>query len=163
ARAGSSEAEGCVRALRAGVDLLLYPHDPEAVVEGLEAAARSDRGLEEHIAGASLRRQQAAHRQRPSQSGAGVPAFPGGRGEALCRESLKLLRGDLPSARGGVALEIVDDDAGGPYPLPPRDAFERELRRLGLPVSPQGQRVVLLFADVKSWKGRATLSTESLT
>jgi beta-glucosidase-like glycosyl hydrolase len=162
AKGGASEADGCIRALRAGVDLLLYPHDPEAVIEGLEVAVLNDRGLEEHIAGASLRRQQAAHRQRPSQSGAGVPALPTGRGEALCRESVKMLRGDLPRLSGNVAIEIVDDDLGGPYPLPPRDAFERELKKLGVGISADGQKVVLVFADVKSWKGRAGLSQESM-
>ncbi len=162
AKGGASEADGCIRALRAGCDLLLYPHDPEAVIELLVAAARSDRGLEEHIASASLRRQQAAHRQRPSQSGAGVPEFPDGRGEELCRRSIKVLRGDLPVLKNGLSIEIVDDDLGGPYPLPPRDAFERELARLGVTPSPGGPRVVLVFADVKSWKGRAGLSQDSM-
>jgi beta-glucosidase-like glycosyl hydrolase len=162
AKGGASEADGCIRALRAGVDLLLYPHDPEAVIEDLTAAARSDRGLEEHIASASLRRQQAAHRQRPSQSGAGVPEFPAGRGEKLCRDSVKALRGDMPKLAGTVSLEIVDDDLGGPYPLPPRDAFAKELAKHGVTVGAGGTRVVLVFADVKSWKGRAGLSKESM-
>ncbi len=162
AKGGGSEAEGCIRALRAGVDLLLYPHDPEEVIEALAAASLNDRGLEEHIAGASLRRQQAAHRQRPSQSGAGVPEFPAGRGEALCRESVKALRGDMPKLAGTVTIEIVDDDLGGPYPLPPRDAFAKELAKRGVTVGPGGTRVVLVFADVKSWKGRAGLSKESM-
>lgn len=162
AKGGASETEGCIRALRAGCDLLLYPHDPDAVIEGLAAAAANDRDLEDLIAQASLRRQQANFGVAPDRarrSGASVQA---GRGEELCREAVKLLRGDMPRVQGPVTIEIVDDDLGGPYPLPPRDAFARELERLGVKVAPGGRRVVLVFADVKSWKGRAGLSQESM-
>lgn len=162
AKGGANEADGCARALRAGCDLLLYPHDPDAVVEGLESASRSDRGLSDHIAQSSLRRQQVSQLPAKPQPSPHEMKALAERGAQICRDSVKMLRGDQPSLGGGVSIEVVDDDRGGPYPLPPRDAFEGELRRLGVDVSPKGRRVVLVFADVKSWKGRAGLSAESL-
>jgi beta-glucosidase-like glycosyl hydrolase len=162
AKGGSSEVEGCLRALRAGCDLLLYPRDPEAAIDGIESAARSDRGLETHTAQASLRREEALHRVAADTPAPGALAGYAERGAALCQASVKMLRGDPPKVRGAVSIEIVDDDAGGPYPLPPRGAFAGELKRLGVEVAAKGERVVLLFADVKSWKGRAGLSADSV-
>jgi beta-glucosidase-like glycosyl hydrolase len=162
AKGGASEAEGCIRALRAGCDLLLYPHNPDAVIEGLTEAAANDRDLEDLIAQASLRRQQANFGVAPSRARKSGASVQPGRGEALCREAVKQLRGDMPRLAGSVSIEFVDDDQGGPYPLPPRDAFERELARLGVSVAAGGTRVVLVFADVKSWKGRSGLSQDSM-
>ena len=58
-------------------------------------------------------------------------------------------------------MDVIDDDLGGPYPVPARDAFVAELLSRGVHVAPDGLPVVLLFADVKSWKGRAGLSPQS--
>lgn len=151
----TTEAEGAVRALAAGCDLLLYPKDLAWVVAAIEEAAADgtlpERRLEEAIA----RRRAAVERVR----GAGVAASPlSVSGESpLVRESLLVLRGSLPRLEGPVSVHVVDDDIGGPYPLPPRSAFAAALRERGIGVGPGPERVVLLFADVKSWKGRATL------
>ena len=55
----------------------------------------------------------------------------------------------------------MDDDLGGPYPLPLRTAFAEALRAEGVEVRGEGERVVLLFTDVKSWKGHVELSASS--
>jgi beta-glucosidase-like glycosyl hydrolase len=163
ARGGVSETEGAIRALLAGCDVLLYPHQPAEVIAGIGAAIQNrDMALAGHVAQASLRREQAVRRAGPPQPLSDATlAIHRERGEALCRDSVRMLRSDPAPLPGAVEISIVDDDAGGPYPLPPRSAFQAELERLGTQVRPGGERVVLLFADVKSWKGRAGLSAES--
>jgi len=83
------------------------------------------------------------------------------RGEAICRRAVTILRGEPPKPRGAVSVEIVDDDAGGPYQLPSRTTFADALRAEGVETRGDGERVVLLFTDVKSWKGHVELSASS--
>ncbi len=71
------------------------------------------------------------------------------------------LRGEPRPAPAAVELIVVDDDAGGPYPVPPRTAFAAELAERGVTLEAGGERVVLLFSDVKAGKGRTTLSSAS--
>jgi len=155
--------ESAVRALLAGCDLLCYPKDLAAALDAVRAAAAVDRGnIVDLAARSGLRREEAVARAAaPQPLGDAELAAHQARGAALCAASVQLLAGDPPRLSGAVRLEIVDDDAGGPYPLPPRSAFGDELRRLGVEVREDGERVVLLFADVKSWKGRAGLSRAS--
>jgi beta-glucosidase-like glycosyl hydrolase len=163
ARAGASESEGAIRALLAGCDILLYPHEPVDVITGIAAAIQGgNTELAGFVAQSSLRREQTVRRAGPTQTLSDATlAVHRAHGEALCRDAVRMLRSDPPALRGAAEISIVDDDAGGPYPLPARTAFQAELERLGVEVRPGGQRIVLLFADVKSWKGRAGLSTES--
>ena len=162
AKAGAKESDGAIKALEAGCDLLLYPHEPEEVVAGLNAAVDTRRALGAAIEDAALRRDHAVRGcQAPERLPDAVLAKQREEGAAMCRDAVTLLRGEPAKPRGAVQIEIVDDDAGGPYPLPRRTAFAEELKRLGVDVQPGGERVVLLFADVKSWKGRSGLSAES--
>jgi beta-glucosidase-like glycosyl hydrolase len=158
---GQSEAQGSVRALLAGCDLLLYPRDLNGVIAALHEAAGPKDGIGAHAARAAWRRDDAARRALPPQLlSHGDASEYRARGEALALASVRLLRGEMQRA-GAVSVEIVDDDVGGPYALPPRTSFGDELKRLGVESGPRGARVVLLFADVKSWKGRSTLSDTS--
>jgi hypothetical protein len=59
-----------------------------------------------------------------------------------------------------VRVEVIDDDAGGPYRNPPRSVFGDALRAHGVELAEDGARVVLVFCDVKSWKCRAGLAPE---
>jgi len=160
-----SEGQGAVRAIHGGCDLLLYPHDMEAAIDGITGAVQSgDRALAGLAAQSSLRRETTVLKAaEPARLPDATLKAHQVRGAALCLGAVKLLRGDPPTLQGAVEIHVVDDDAGGPYPLPPRDAFQRELERLGVSVRAGGQPVVLLFADVKSWKGRAELSQDSVT
>ena len=161
---GGGEADEAVRAVRAGCDLLLYPHDLDAVLEALG----KERGTGRHSVSdlgtrAGLRRAEAAARAaEPAPLPDATIAANRERGAVLCAEAIWPLRDDVPRLSGSVRIEIVDDDAGGPYPLPPRSAFADELGKLGVEVSPRGRTVVALFADVKSWKARAGLSAGTL-
>jgi len=162
AQRGIGEAEGAVAALEAGCDLLLYPKGLEAVAHAVEEAVAEGGAL----AGMAP---EAAAKRRDAATWAGGPAFlteaelagHRERGEALCRRAVTLLRGEPPKPRGAVSVEIVDDDAGGPYPLPTRTTFADTLRAEGVEMRDDGERVVLLFSDVKSWKGHVELSASS--
>jgi hypothetical protein len=76
-----------------------------------------------------------------------------------------MLRGEPPPCRPPCILPIVDDDVGGPYLVGPRDVVEGELRRAGVavgqPDTGNPQRVVLVYSEPRSWKGRADLGPES--
>lgn len=152
AKGPGGESEGARRVIAAGGDLLLYPHDPAAVVRGLEGVdvLTPLRRLD-----AAIARVRPGSRLTPAERQANA-AF----GRELAQRAVLLLRGEPVRGRG-VALAIVDDDAGGPYPLPPRTAFAEALQHAGVELRPDGAPVVLVFADVKSWKGRAGLSAES--
>ncbi len=158
----AGEQAGAVRALESGCDLLLYPHDVAGVVAALERGAASG-ALEARRLDASLARRLAAAERvaAASRLGAIELARHQGRARALARAAVRPLRGAPRAARLVVDLVVVDDDAGGPYPVPPRSAFADELAARGVRVAAGGERVVLLFADVKSGKGRATLSAAS--
>ncbi len=159
---GSGEQAGAVQALNAGCDLLLYPKDVGGVVAALEAGAASG-ALDARRIDASLarRREAAEGAARPARLPDAELERQRDRGRALCRSAVRLLRGEPRRVPAAVAVEIVDDDAGGPYPLPPRSAFAEALAAGGAAGSAGGERVVLLFADVKGWKGRASLSEAS--
>jgi hypothetical protein len=79
---------------------------------------------------------------------------------------VRLLRGELPSLGTSVSVTIVDDDVGGPYTIPPRDVFTRELMGRGLNVprypEPGTRHIVLVYAEPRSWKGRGDLGARSM-
>jgi beta-glucosidase-like glycosyl hydrolase len=157
------EARGAVRALSAGCDLLLYPHDAASVAAALERAVAAGELARRHIDGSLRRRAAAAARAAgPAALTEAELAAHRARAGELARHAVALLRGPPPMAPArGVALEVVDDDAGAAYPVPPRDAFAQVLADAGVQLDAAGERVVLLFADVRAWKGRAGLSAET--
>ncbi len=62
-------------------------------------------------------------------------------------------------------MSIVDDDVGGPYTVGPRDLFHATLRDAGISLVQRAtgnvQRIVLVYAEPRSWKGRADLGARS--
>jgi beta-glucosidase-like glycosyl hydrolase len=168
---GLDEAQGAVRALQAGCDLLLYPSDVACVAHALEAAAGSGALDADLLEIAAMRRREAVERvAEPLAMGPRDLEAHQAQGEAFRVESVQLLRGALPPAPRAVRVAVVDDDAGGPYPLPPRHAFAEALRARGVRVEEAGAEgvrpaaaplVLLVFCDVKSWKCRAGLSDEN--
>jgi beta-glucosidase-like glycosyl hydrolase len=162
ARQGTGEAAGAVRALAAGCDLLLYPQHPADVVDAIERAAGSG-GLERRRLDAALARRAAALQAAgaPRPLGAADLAAHRQRADELARSAVRLRRGELGRPPAAVELEVVDDDAGGPYPVPPRTVFAAQLASRGVALRRGGERVVLVFAEVKAWKARAALSAAS--
>lgn len=156
------EAAGAVRALQAGCDLLLYPKDVDAVVAALEGAAASGALAPDAVDEALARRAAALDRAAaPCELSDMSRGEHRTRANAMALRAVRWLRTPRPRPPEAVDLVVVDDDAGGPYPVPPRSAVAEALAARGVRMGAGGERVVLLFCDVKSWKGRASLSADS--
>ncbi|HEX3276096.1 MAG TPA: glycoside hydrolase family 3 N-terminal domain-containing protein [Gemmatimonadales bacterium] len=158
---GRRESDAAVEAIRAGVDLLLYPNDARRVRDALSQAMASG-ALESARLAEALRRYDralvSATRATPP-----VTRGPYDSAEALADALLEqgMLRGAAPRLRGPIDLLVVDDDLGGPYPPGPTDGAARVLgpERMGRYAG--GSRVVLAFAEPRAWKGRSGFSPES--
>jgi beta-glucosidase-like glycosyl hydrolase len=163
AGAGGTAEPTPLAALRAGVDLLLYPADPVATAALLEREAAGPAGGA-RIAEA-LARYEAALAAAPVDL---VPERMPPAGSAVAAAdwllSGPLLRGQAPALRAPLELVVVDDDQGGVWPASPNDWTERLLRERGVTLGdgPGGSRVVLAFAEPRASKGRAGFGPESL-
>ncbi len=178
ATAAAPEGAAAAAAVTAGCDMLLYPTDWAGVVRALEQVA-PDR------AGQALDR----YEKTVASWGTGNPGAPP-RGQlstldgeqlaehqkfadSLADRAVHLLRGSTPSLMRNLDIAIVDDDVGGPYSIPPRDVFHKTLRDSGFRAAPgrgpgagrsPGARhsILLVYAEPRSWKGRADLGGASL-
>lgn len=163
-----TEPRASVRALAAGVDLLLYPEGIEAVVDAIHAAVASGELRTEPLA-------QSLGRRRHWAAWADAREPPMGARQPLdwardiaCRV-VRRLQGDIPSLGDRIELTVVDDDVGGPYPPPSREPFAERLRELGVAVASAddaaeagGVHVIALFGDIRAWKGRPGYSADAL-
>jgi beta-glucosidase-like glycosyl hydrolase len=168
ATARQAEAPATATAVAAGCDAILYPDDFAAVVRALDRAVGSGtRGViaparaEEALA--RCERTAAAWNRGADQGDPDLRAnatFA----DQLADRVVHFTRGDPPTLRTPLTLVVVDDDLGGPFTVGPRDVLERELRENGIPVaSANGNTtVVLVYAEPRSWKGRADLGARSL-
>ena len=158
ATAAQSEGPAAVAAVGAGCDALLYPTDWQAVIRALDAVP--DDRAEEAIA----RVDAAAHQWCRSEVGTVNPQFYIDHqqfADRLADRAVHLLRGEPPRLAGPWSVEIVDDDVGGPYSIAPRDVFGKALgvtpgRRPGV------SRVILVYSEPRSWKGRGDLGARSV-
>jgi hypothetical protein len=153
-----SEAQAAVEALAAGCDALLYPGDTDVVMRELAAALEDGRLARSRVDDALRRVAAAAERV------AGAPRGEWG-GDADRRWALETAVRTLAPLRGTPALPPnpvrlveVEDDAGGPWPPYPRDAFPAALREAGVPLSDDGAPLVCVFSDIRAWKGRPGIS-----
>ena len=164
ATAGRSEVEGVVEAIAAGVDILLYPHDMEAVVAALDAAAGAGRIPAARAADALARYGRAlAQAARPAE-GPGPGPGPGAAAASSMADRLLahgMQGGALAPLRAPLELVVVDDDLGGPYAPSPSDWVEHALAAKEL-AGRGGSRIVLVFAEPRAWKGRAGLGAGAL-
>jgi len=158
--AGRSEAAAYVEAVRAGVDLLLYPKDVVSAVEALERA-RSDGTLTAARIAEAVRRYDALL-ERASQPAPPPGELPDTTALADRLVAAGLRRGAPPVLRAPLELLVVDDDVGGPYPASPSDWVALGLAESGIRLGPGGSRVVLAFAEPRAWKGRGGFGAQSL-
>jgi len=164
ATAVAPEGQAAVAALNAGCDMLLYPTDWAGVVRALEAVpgdrieqalARYEKqlGAWSRDMGPSLDASELAEHQKFA--------------DGLADRAVHLVRGERPQLGKTLSVTIVDDDVGGPYTIPPRDVFVTTLTKLGLrttryPMAESRERVVLVYAEPRSWKGRGDLGPQSV-
>ena len=164
ATAAAPEGDAAVAALNAGCDMLLYPTDWAGVVRALK-------GVEASRVEEALGRYEGAVRGRGTGDRGRVTdaliAEHQRFADGLADRAVHLLRGELPSFGKSVSVTIVDDDVGGPYTIPPRDVFTRELMGRGVNVpryaEPGTRHIVLVYAEPRSWKGRGDLGAQSVT
>jgi beta-glucosidase-like glycosyl hydrolase len=158
---GRRESDAAVEAVRAGVDVLLYPNDPRRVCDALDQAVAVGTLPPERLAEALGRYDRALAR-------AVEPTPPVTRGPFESADALAdallaqgMLRGSDPRLEGPLDLVVVDDDLGGPYPPGPSDFVARALgpERVGRYAG--GSRVVLVFAEPRAWKGRSGFGPET--
>ncbi len=167
ATAAAPEGSAAGAAIAAGCDMLLYPTDWVGVVRALERVApdRAAQALARYEeALAFVNRGPAAQGQQALDDSMLIEHQRVADG--LADRAVHMLRGEAPELGKAVSITIVDDDVGGPYSIPPRDVFTRELlgRGVGVPRHPEpGTRhVVLVYAEPRSWKGRADLGARSV-
>jgi beta-glucosidase-like glycosyl hydrolase len=156
------EAEAAVQAVRAGCDLVLYPKDLKAVAAALEQAVKSRTIDTERVRQSVRRRLKWAQWVSPPNDYRRPSATDVGWGAQLADRVVHAVRGHPKALRSRVDVLVVDDDVGGPYPAPSREAFFAALRlgtsEVSQVESPSGESgsslLVALFGDIRSWKGR---------
>jgi beta-glucosidase len=160
ATAGTDEGQAVVEAVRAGVDVLLYPSRPGAAREALDRAladgslprARVDEALDRYAHALELaRRGYVAPPPGPYESAAHVA-------DALLDRGLA--RGSTRRLGAPVELAVVDDDLGGPYP-PSSSGFTADALAARGVTGVGGSKVLLAFAEPRAWKGRSGFSADS--
>jgi beta-glucosidase-like glycosyl hydrolase len=168
ALARQSEAPATASAVAAGCDALLYPENFAAVIAALDRAVGGEITLAR--ADAALAQYQNALDTWGQGADQGEPDFAAHAAfaDGLASRVTHMVRGDAPRLGPPFAVSIVDDDVGGPYTVGPRDIFHQTLREAGVPVAKvtreggRGTGVVLVYAEPRSWKGRADLGPRSL-
>jgi beta-glucosidase-like glycosyl hydrolase len=157
ATAAQSEGPAAVAAVSAGCDALLYPTDWEGVIRALEAVP-DDR------AGEAIARVEAAGQQwcRAEVGEVDPQVYVDHQqvADGLADRAVHLVRGEAPRLAAPFSISVVDDDVGGPYSIPPRDVFQKALREWG--VGSGRRRIILVYAEPRSWKGRGDLGARSL-
>jgi len=133
----------------AGVDLLLYPPDPEATIAALTLRAGRDPTFRRCV-DAALDKYQAALATaaeiRPTEA---APA-----GTAALADRIVGQGAPPTKLRAPIDLEIVDDDLDGAFPASSSDGVRTALTELGVPLGGGGSRIVLAFAEPRASKGR---------
>jgi beta-glucosidase-like glycosyl hydrolase len=163
ATAAAPEGVAAVAAVNAGCDMLLYPTDWADVVRSLEQVV-PDRAVQ------AMERYEKAVGEWGRGDGGGVDdamlAAHQKFADGLADRAVHVVRGDPPELGKTLSVTIVDDDVGGPYSIPPRDVFARTLVGSGIAVprypEPGTRHLVLVYAEPRSWKGRADLGAKSL-
>lgn len=164
---GDSLETAVVEAVGAGVDVLLYPPDPVEAARAVERAVGRgelhDDAVEAALARVADLRSAAGDGREPTRDPASRPAGWGrvedlDRARAWARSCVRVPEG-WPDLTPRAALAVVDDDLGGPWPPPARDAFLEALGPAGIEVDDEADRLLIaVFAEPRGWKGRAALS-----
>ncbi len=173
---GLSEAEAGVACLEGGCDLLLYPEDPEGLIEALMSWAEADPAQRARLEEAAARVEALAARVGPAASLDDEPRAL--EVEVFVSALTRLGTAGAPLQAGdSVALLVVDDDGQ----LTLGHALAAELSEAGVEVYPAGlgpepseeararfrgvaaahpRRVVAVGCQTRAWKERAGLAAD---
>jgi beta-glucosidase-like glycosyl hydrolase len=153
-----TEAKAGVLALAAGCDVLLYPKDEGAVIAEVEAAIEDGRLPRARVEQALARIAAAADRVAGDTGAAWGTDDDRRWALATAVRTLRVMRGtpELPS--GPVRLIEIEDDTGGPWAPYPRVTFPQALEAAGVELSENGTPLVVLYSDIRAWKGRPGIS-----
>lgn len=171
ATAAAPEGVAAVAAVNAGCDMLLYPTDWAGVVRSLghvvpDRAAQAMERYEKALKDWGSADPGAPPRGQPSALDAATLAEHQRFADGLADRAVHLIRGEALQLGKTLSVSVVDDDVGGPYSIPPRDVFARTLVGSGVLVprytEPGTRHVVLVYAEPRSWKGRADLGAKAL-
>ncbi|HEX8432865.1 MAG TPA: glycoside hydrolase family 3 N-terminal domain-containing protein, partial [Longimicrobium sp.] len=155
---GITEAEGAVLAMAAGCDVLLYPEKLEAVISAVEGAVDDGRLPRARVEEALERIARAADRVSGGAVGEWGSHDDRRWSLATAVRTLRVIRGTPALPAGPVRLVEVEDDAGGPWPPYPRVAFPAALAAAGIETSETGTPLIVLYSDIRAWKGRPGIS-----
>ncbi len=176
---GGEDAPAAVRALLAGCDLILYPSDVGATVEALRRAGSEDPDTARRVA-------ESVGRSGHALAAVAAAGDAAGRATRETRSDPERLALDTvwDGADGTIdgfdrarptEVVVLSDDADAPAARTSPafgEPFVERLRRAGWGVWPRGagraapapptptQRIVLLAATPRGWKGRSGLSAE---
>ena len=155
---GGSETAASVQALTAGCDLLLYPGDTDAVIREVEAALEDGRLDPARVEDALRRVSEAAERVAGPVDARWFADEDRRWALETAVRTLRVCRGEPRLPSGPVRMEEIEDDGGGPWPPYPRVAFPAALRAAGVEIADDGAPLVVLYSDIRAWKGRPGIS-----
>jgi beta-glucosidase-like glycosyl hydrolase len=155
ATAGRTPEQAALAAVRAGVDLLLYPPAPDAVIRALSQTAEREVEFARRLEAAERRYQAALRSVNVNQTAWPPTTTPAPSTTALADWLLSqpLARGVPPRLAEPLRFVIVDDDPPGSGPVAFQPAAEL------WPAA--GSRVALVFATPRASRGRVGLAQTS--
>ena len=158
ARVAEGEAEGALRAINAGCDMLLYPVSFVPLARALEDAVADGRIAAERM------RQAIGRRRQWADWTTGIPATPTDAADqewarAVAQRVVHVVKGRRTAIGRTIELAVIDDDIGGPYPPPSREPLREALVSAGFEIPRDGAQrdvplIIALFGDIRAWKGR---------
>jgi beta-glucosidase-like glycosyl hydrolase len=173
--AGRSEADAAIEAVRAGCDVVLYPHSPADTVRAMSEALDKNVLDAQRVAEAGYRIVAAAASTRIEEELRPLSSYA--QALEMAMMSVRLMRGGWARLEAGVVLQlhVVDDDEialpsfiGAPgHVLPDRGQLAESLGKRDVVVADgsvaEAQAdLIALFSEVKGWKRRASLAEKSI-
>jgi beta-glucosidase-like glycosyl hydrolase len=164
------EEEAAIRALDAGCDLILYPRNTEALAAALDRAVATNRLDAPRIQQSLRRRLKWAQWSSPPNEYRRPSGTDVLWGAQLADRVVHVVRGTPVPAGAPLEIVVIDDDLGGPYPPPSREALLDALwdsgwkaRRLDrFEGDAQGSAVIALFGETRAWKERVGYGDDAL-
>ncbi|MBX9928537.1 MAG: hypothetical protein K2X99_06435 [Gemmatimonadaceae bacterium] len=155
-----AEPAAAVRALGAGLDLLLAPFDPAAILKAMERAIADGVLDAEQLERSRARRLQWAQWGTPAAPGRATTLDDAMWARQAAARALTVVRGQLPIITSRVRLVVVEDDRTAYAPTPSRRELPDAFTAMGIEVVPlldprtdYAPLVIAVYAGVVGGKG----------